>query len=259
VSNFESITIFFPAWNEEDYVERAVLAASEAGQQLIDSGEVGTYEVLVIDDASTDATGAIADKLAAADPRVRVVHHETNRKLGGSLKTGFASARGELVLYTDCDLPFDMAEVSKAVRLLRIYDADVVSAYRLDRTGEGPRRVVYSYFYNHLVRLVLGLRLRDLNFACKLVHRRVLDRVELVSEGSFIDVELLARAHRLGFHTVQFGVDYFPRTRGVSTLSSWPVILKLLSEMAELGRELRTIPPIPAAELEALRDGSTRR
>ena len=257
--NFESITIFFPAWNEEDYVERAVLAASEAGQQLIDSGEVGTYEVLVIDDASTDATGAIADKLAAADPRVRVVHHETNRKLGGSLKTGFANAVGELVLYTDCDLPFDMAEVAKAVRLLRIYDADIVSAYRLDRTGEGPRRVVYSYLYNHLVRLVLGLQLRDLNFACKLVHRRVLDRAELVSEGSFIDVELLARAHRLGFHIVQFGVDYFPRTRGVSTLSSWPVIFKLLSEMAELGRELRTIPPIPSAELEALRHGSTRR
>ena len=257
--NFESITIFFPAWNEEDYVERAVLAASEAGQQLIDSGEVGTYEVLVIDDASTDATGAIADKLAAADPRVRVVHHETNRKLGGSLKTGFANAVGELVLYTDCDLPFDMAAVAKAVRLLRIYDADVVSAYRLDRTGEGPRRVVYSYLYNHLVRLVLGLQLRDLNFACKLVHRRVLDRAELVSEGSFIDVELLARAHRLGFHIVQFGVDYFPRTRGVSTLSSWPVIFKLLSEMAELGRELRTIPPIPSAELEALRHGSTRR
>ncbi len=257
--NFESITIFFPAWNEEDYVERAVAAAAEAGRHLIESGEVGTYEVLVIDDASTDATGAIADKLAAADPRVRVVHHETNRKLGGSLKTGFAHATGELVLYTDCDLPFDMAEVAKAVRLLRIYDADIVSAYRLDRTGEGPRRVVYSYLYNHLVRLVLGLRLRDLNFACKLVHRRVLDRVDLVSEGSFIDVELLARSHRLGFHIVQFGVDYFPRTRGVSTLSSWPVIFKLLSEMSELGRELRTIPPIPPAELDALRDRSTER
>lgn len=259
VPNFESITIFFPAWNEEDYVERAVAAASEAGRHLVETGEVGTYEVLVVDDASTDATGAIADELAAADPHVRVVHHATNRKLGGSLKTGFAESTGELVLYTDCDLPFDMAEAAKAVRLLRIYDADIVSAYRLDRTGEGPRRVVYSYLYNHLVRLVLGLRLRDLNFACKLVHRRVLDRVDLVSEGSFIDVELLARAHRLGFHIVQFGLDYFPRTRGVSTLSSWPVIFNLLAEMAELGRELRTIPPIPRDELDALHRGEPGR
>lgn len=259
VPNFESITIFFPAWNEEHYVARAVAAASEAGRDLVDSGEVGRYEVLVVDDASTDATGAIADALAAADPHVRVVHHPVNRKLGGSIKTGFAHSTGELVLYTDCDLPFDMAEVAKAVRLMRIYDADIVSAYRFDRTGEGPRRVVYSYVYNHLVRLLLGLRMRDLNFACKLVHRRVLDRVELVSEGSFIDVELLARAHRLGFHIVQFGLDYFPRTRGVSTLSSWPVIAKLLSEMSALGRELRTIPPIPADELDALRSGDPQR
>ena len=86
------------------------------------------------------------------------MHHERNRKLGGSLKTGFENTRGELVLYTDADLPFDMAEAAKAVRLMRIYQADIVSAYRLDRTGEGLRRLVYSYVYNHLVQLLFGLR-----------------------------------------------------------------------------------------------------
>ncbi|MGZ4729905.1 MAG: glycosyltransferase family 2 protein, partial [Acidimicrobiales bacterium] len=159
--------------------------------------------------ASTDETGAIADKLAAEDRRVSVIHHPVNRKLGGSLKTGFTRASGDLILYTDADLPFDMAEVSKAVRLMRIYDADIVSAFRFDRTGEGPRRLVYSYVYNHLVQLVLGLRLRDMNFSFKLCRRTVFDHVELKSEGSFIDVELLARAQRLGYQIVQFGVDYF--------------------------------------------------
>ncbi|MPY96029.1 MAG: glycosyltransferase [Acidimicrobiia bacterium] len=236
---FPSITFFFPMWNEELQIERTVAAAREAGERLGLEAEVDDYEVLVVDDASTDGTGAIADRLAAEDRRIRVVHHPQNRKLGGSLKTGFAEARGSLVLYTDADLPFDLLDVVKAIRLLRIYEADVVSAYRFDRTGEGPRRLLYSYAYNHLVRRVLGLRLRDVNFAFKLVRREVLDKVELRSEGSFIDVELLARAEAAGFRIIQFGVDYFPRSRGISTLSSWPVIRRILGEGRSLWPELR--------------------
>ncbi len=243
--SFASLTVFFPMWNEEALIHQTVAAAREAAEDLVVAGEVGGYEILLIDDASTDTTPQLADELAANDANVRVVHHRINRKLGGSLKTGFAEARGELVLYTDADLPFDMAELAKAVRIMRLYDADIVSAYRFDRTGEGPRRFVYSYVYNFLVRYGFSLRLRDVNFAFKLVHRRVLDNVELKSEGSFIDVELLARANRLGFHTVQFGVDYFPRSRGVSTLSSGSVIVKILREMRWLYSELRTIEPLP--------------
>jgi glycosyltransferase involved in cell wall biosynthesis len=246
--HFDKLSIFFPAWNEEDTIARAVQAAREVGQELIGSGEIRTYEVLVVDDASTDRTAAIADELAASDPHVRVVHHAENRKLGGSIKTGLAECTGDLVLYTDADLPFDMTEVAKAVRLMRIYDADIVSAFRFDRTGEGPRRFVYSYVYNHLVRALFGLRIRDVNFACKLIRREVLDHVTLESEGSFIDVELLVRAQRLGFETVQFGVDYFPRTRGISTLSSGTVIARLLRELWWLRGELRSIRPLPAGE-----------
>jgi len=242
----ESLTIFFPAWNEEETIERAVDAAFDAAEGLVDAGEIEWFEVLIIDDAYTDRTPEIADRLAAENNRVRVVHHERNRKLGGSLRTGFAEARGELVLYTDADLPFDMAEAAKAVRLLRIYDADIVSAFRFDRTGEGPRRLIYSYVYNHLVQLLFGLRLRDMNFAFKLVRRRVLELVDLQSEGSFIDVELLARSQKMGFSIIQFGVDYFPRTRGVSTLSSNAVILTILQEMRTLRADLSALQPLPA-------------
>ena len=134
---FRSLTIFYPMWNEEATIERAVAAAFEAGDRLIENGQIERYDVLIVDDASTDATGALADAMAATDDRVSVIHHPTNRKLGGALKTGFANATGDLVLYTDADLPFDMAEADKAVRLMRIYEADIVSAYRFDRTGEG--------------------------------------------------------------------------------------------------------------------------
>ncbi len=242
--NFERLTVFFPMWNEEEYIERALGAAREACETLIDQGEIGDYELLVIDDASTDATGRIADELAASDPHVRVVHHTVNRKLGGALKTGFAEATGDLILYTDADLPFDMDELVKACRVMRHYDADIVSAYRFDRTGEGWVRVVYSAIYNLLVRALFGVRVRDINFAFKLCRRRVFDHVRLVSEGSFIDAELVIRATKLGYKVVQFGVDYFPRTRGVSTLSSPAVIVKILREMRELRRELQGLRPV---------------
>lgn len=256
MAHFESLTIFYPMWNEEETIDRAVEAAFEACDALVESGEIATYDVLIVDDASTDATGRIADEMAARDPRVSVVHHEVNRKLGGSIKTGLQHAKGELVLYTDADLPFDMAEVSKAVRLLRIYEADIVSAYRFDRTGEGSRRLVYSYVYNNLVQAMFKLRLRDMNFAFKLMRRSMLDCVELKSEGSFIDVELLARAQRLGFTIVQFGVDYFPRTRGISTLSSNAVIVKIVREMLELRSELRSLEPLPLSVRQPWNTGS---
>jgi glycosyltransferase involved in cell wall biosynthesis len=241
---FARLSIFYPMWNEEAYVHRALDVGRRACERLIADGEIADYELIVVDDASTDRTGAIVDEIAATDPHVRVVHHPVNRKLGGAIKTGFAAATGDLVLYTDADLPFDMAELPKAVRLLREYDADIVSAYRFDRTGEGWVRALYTFVYNALVKALFGVRIRDINFAFKLCRRRVFDHVQLRSEGSFIDAELVIRARRLGFEIVQMGVDYFPRTRGESTLSSPSVILTILREMWQLRGELDTIEPV---------------
>jgi glycosyltransferase involved in cell wall biosynthesis len=241
---FGLLSIFFPMWNEEAYIHRAVAAAQEICERLVAEGEIEDYEVIVVDDASTDATGRLADELAAEDPHVRVVHHAVNRKLGGSIKSGFEAAKGDLVLYTDADLPFEMLELGRALRVLRHYEADMVSAYRLDRTGEGPRRAVYSFVYNALVQVVFGTRVRDINFAFKLVRRHVLEAARPVSEGSFIDAELVIRAQKLGFHIVQIGVDYFPRSRGVSTLSSPGVIRRMLSEMRKLRSELAHLEPV---------------
>jgi glycosyltransferase involved in cell wall biosynthesis len=241
---FEKLSIFYPMWNEEEYVERALTAGRRACEQLIRSGDIGDYELIVVNDASTDATPEIADRLAAADPRVRVVHHPRNRKLGGAIKTGFATASGDVILYTDADLPFDMSELPRAVRLLREYDVDIISAYRFDRTGEGYLRSVYTFVYNLLIRTLFHVKARDINFAFKLCRSRVFDHVELRSEGSFIDAELVIRATRLGYEMLQFGVDYFPRTRGESTLSSPSVITTILREMWELRSDLENIEPV---------------
>jgi glycosyltransferase involved in cell wall biosynthesis len=241
---FEKLSIFYPMWNEEEYIERALTAGRRACEQLVSSGDIGDYELIVVDDASTDRTGPIADRLAAEDARVRVVHHPRNRKLGGAIKTGFATATGDVILYTDADLPFDMAELPRAVRLLREYDADIVSAYRFDRTGEGYLRSIYTFVYNLLIRTLFDVKARDINFAFKLCRARVFDHVELRSEGSFIDAELVIRATRLGYEMLQFGVDYFPRTRGESTLSSPSVITTILREMWQLRGDLEEIRPV---------------
>jgi glycosyltransferase involved in cell wall biosynthesis len=240
---FALLSVFFPMWNEQAYIHRALAAAKEVCEQLVEAEDIKDYELIVVDDASTDATPQLADQFAELDPHVRVVHHPENRKLGGSIKTGFAAAAGDVVLYTDADLPFEMLELVRAIRVLRHYDADMVCAYRLDRTGEGPRRAVYSWGYNRIIQLGFGSRVRDVNFAFKLCRRRMLEHIDLMSQGSFIDAELAIRAQRQGFHVVQIGVDYFPRTRGVSTLSSAPVIGTMLREMWTLRRELRTLRP----------------
>lgn len=233
------LSIFFPMWNEEAYVERAIDAARTTCRELVAEGAIDDYELVIVDDASTDRTPEIADALAAADPHVRVVHHPVNRRLGGSIKTGLAASRGDVVLYTDADLPWEMGELKRALRVLRTYEVDIVSAYRLDRTGEGPQRTVYSFFYNGLIQLMFRTRIRDINFSFKLFTRRVLDAVHPVSESSFIDAEIVIRARNAGFEILQIGVDYFPRTRGISTLSSPAVIRALLRELVALRGELR--------------------
>ncbi len=227
---------------------QTVPAAREAGRYLVDAGELDDYEIVLVNDGSTDDTGAIIDALAADDVHVRAVHHEQNRGLGAAVRSGFDAASGDIVCYTDADLPFDLLLLGKAFRLLRIYDADIVSLYRFDRTAEGPKRWWFSHLYNWLVRYTLDVKLRDVNFAGKLIRRDVLDRVDLRSEGSFIDVELMAQAQRLGYGVIQFGVDYFPRTRGDSTLAAPAVIVKILSELRRERRRLRGIVPLAAAE-----------
>lgn len=239
----DTITIFYPTYNEETYLKKAVEAGKEVGDLMFAEGEISDYEILLIDDASTDSTGRLADELSAKNRRVRVVHHRTNCGLGGSMKSGFAHAGMDVILYSDADLPFDMMELRKAYRLMRYYEADIVSAFRFDRTGEGLRRLIYSNVYNTLIKTVFHLRIKDVNFSFKLVRRDVFKYITLKSEGSFIDAELLAKAARYGFKIIQFGTDYFPRSRGVSRLSSWGVIVKILKEMFRLRREIKTIQP----------------
>jgi len=229
-----SVSLVIPMFNEEENIEHAVDFAVDALER-----HAGDYEIVVVDDASQDRSPEIVARLAAANPRIRMLRHTENRKLGATLKTGFAAARQDLVLYMDADLPFDPDVVGRAIQALLVTRADLIAGYRLDRTTEGFRRTVYSYLYNSLIGLLFGWPHRDINFSFKLIRREVLEAIELKSEGSLIDAELIVKAKNLGFVIQQLGLDYFPRTRGRSTLSSPAVILKIFRELLALYPEMR--------------------
>ena len=123
-------------------------------------------------------------------------------------------------------------------------EADIISAFRFDRTSEGPKRILYSFVYNALIATLFDVHMKDINFSFKVVHRRVLEALELKSQGSFIDAELVVKAIKKGFRVFQMGVDYFPRTRGISTLASPSVIAKMVRELGSLYGEVNH-PGVP--------------
>src|SRR5213593_2984841 len=139
----------------------------------------------------------------------------------------------------DADLPFDPDVLGRAIRAMQVTGADVIAGYRHDRTIEGPRRAIYSYVYNALIGVLFGWPHRDINFSFKLMKREVLEAVDLKSEGSLIDAELIVKAKNHGFAIQQIGLDYFPRIRGESHLSSPRVILKIFRELIKLYPEMR--------------------
>ncbi|KFE72444.1 glycosyltransferase family 2 protein [Hyalangium minutum] len=244
MANYPSISLFLPAWNEEDYVERAVTRALDVLPRLTDD-----FEIIVVNDASTDRTKEIAEGLAARIPQLRVITHATNLKLGGAMRTGLSASTKDIVVYSDIDLPWDLRELERALHLMDYLEADMICAFRFDRTSEGPKRIIYSFVYNLLIRSLFDINIKDVNFSFKVMHRRVLEAIELKSLGSFIDAELVVKAMRKGFRVFQMGVDYFPRTRGVSTLASPSVIMKMVKELAKLYPETRS----PEAPVQPVR------
>ena len=224
-----SLSFVYPMFNEKENIGETVSESLRVGKTITPD-----LEIVIVDDKSTDGSGAMADELATAHPEVKVVHHERNRRLGGSLKSGFAAATKEWILYIDSDLPIKMDDAVQAIPLTD--EADVVIGWRKSR-AESWRREVMSRIYNRIIRYGFGLHVVDVNFSFKLFRRELLDKIILTSEGSFIDAEFLLEAKRAGARIAEIGMDYYPRVAGESTLASGSVVVKILSEMWVYYRE----------------------
>ena len=220
-------------YNEEGNIEHAVTSAV-----AVLAGVTDCYEVIVVDDGGRDRTAAIADRLAAENPRVRVVHHPVNRGYGAALRSGLAAAQYPLVVLADGDNQFDLGELSVLLRGLGTFD--IVSGYRIARHDPVVRRL-YAFMYNRLARFLFNIPVRDVNCGFKVYRRDLLERLlpQLRSTGALINVEMLARARKLGATVTEVGVHHYPRETGQPTGGNPGVIVRAFRELLELWRELR--------------------
>jgi glycosyltransferase involved in cell wall biosynthesis len=225
-----SISVFFPCYNEQANVARV---AEQAVRVL--EGLGADYEVIIVDDGSADATGRLADEIAAGNDRVRVVHHERNLGYGAALQSGFRAARKELVFYTDGDGQFDIGEMPALLPLMNDYD--IVSCYRMNRRDNVVRKI-NGWLWTKVTGLVFSLKVRDVDCAFKLYRRSIFDRIKMESTGALIDTEILARAARKGYTITQRGVHHYPRTAGRQSGASLRVILRAFRELWQLRRRI---------------------
>jgi glycosyltransferase involved in cell wall biosynthesis len=220
------LSYFFPAHNEEANLEGLV---EEALATLPSIAE--TFEIIAVDDGSKDRTREIADRLAAAHPGVvRVVHHEVNRGYGGALRSGFEASRYELLAFTDGDRQFRVTDLARLTdRLAQDDRPDVVVGYRIQR-ADPVIRIVYARTYKLANRIFFGLRVRDVDCACKLFRREALDGVRVESAGAFFSAELLVKILNAGRTIAEVGVPHYARTAGSPTGARPSVIWRAVKD-----------------------------
>jgi glycosyltransferase involved in cell wall biosynthesis len=228
---YTGISMFFPAYNEENNIMSTVIAASSAIAPLFKD-----YEIIIINDGSKDGTARIIDGLANSDPHIKAIHHPMNKGYGAALRTGFKEAKNELVFFSDGDGQFDISEIKKLLPL--IDGADMVIGFRLKR--QDPfHRLLFARSWGILVGIMFGLWVRDIDCAFKLIKKTVLNDLVLKSDGAFISAELLIKAKKKGYKIKQVGVNHFPRKEGQQTGANIKVILKAFRELFLLRQEIR--------------------
>lgn len=226
----KSISFVMPAYNEEENIERAVRAIVDVANRL----DLRDWEVIVVNDGSVDRTAEVLEALKNENPRIRPIHHETNKGYADALRTGFKNARCDLIFYTDSDLQFDVREVKNF--LPAIEDYDIVVGFRIYRY-DPLTRLVLAWGYNLIARMIFRLKVRDIDCAFKLFRREVFDVIEIRSKKFFVDTEILAKARYHGFRMTEIGVRHYPRAGGRSTVKS-SHILSTLKELAKMWLEI---------------------
>jgi glycosyltransferase involved in cell wall biosynthesis len=231
----KSLSVVCPAFNEEANI-RAVVEDAYRNIRNI----TPVFEIIVVNDGSKDRTGDICDRLVEEFSEVRVVHHARNRGYGAALKSGIESARYDLIFFTDADGQFDLKEVAVLLEQTDAYD--IVAGYR-GRRHDPPHRLLFAWGWNILVRLVLGIRIRDIDCAFKAFNRRVFDTIQIQSVGAMVNTEIFAQASMFGMTVKEVRVSHFPRRHGKPTGSKVAVIMKAFRELIKMRRMVHTITP----------------
>ncbi|NQT46403.1 MAG: glycosyltransferase family 2 protein [Candidatus Omnitrophica bacterium] len=224
-----SLTIFLPAYNEEKGIDGAISKILHSIESIVDD-----YEILVINDGSTDGTREKVLMWQKKNNRIRLIDHKGNLGYGATLRTGFKSAGKELILYTDADMPVDPNEIRNI--LPHTKEHDMVVGYRVDRKDK-LCRFIYSAIYNSLLKVLFKIPVRDANFSFKCIHKKALSKCRLGARSVFIDGELLAEAVRSDLKIKEIPIAYKPREYGKSNFDSLGAAFFTLREL--IGYRLR--------------------
>lgn len=204
-----SITAFFPCYNDGGTIASMVALAVQTLEALTDD-----YEVIVIDDGSTDHSREILQELARRFDRLRLIFHESNRGYGGALRSGFCNASKELIFYTDGDAQYDVGELALLLPQMQ-EGVDLVNGYKIGRSDPWYR-IVLGRIYHWIAKLSFGLKLRDVDCDFRLMRRSIFDRVRLESNSGVICVELIKKVQEAGFAIREVPVHHFHRSYGRS-------------------------------------------
>lgn len=218
-----SLSAILPAHNEEEVIEQTVHEVVATLALWIQD-----FEVIVVDDGSKDRTGTLLDAIAAADPRVRILHHQVNEGYGAALVSGFGAASKDLLFFMDSDGQFDIRDLKGFFPLLKKYDA--VLGYRIDRQDTWMRKL-NALGWKILVGIVFGVRVRDVDCAFKLYHTEFFRTHQLETRGAMINAEILYKFTREGHTYTQVGVRHLPRRGGRATGAKLSVIVRAFREL----------------------------
>lgn len=219
-----NISFVFPMFNESGKIEETVRRVSLLAQSIC-----ADYELVIVDDASTDGSANIISRLAASDQHIKLIRLAVNTKFGGALNQGLRSARKDIIVYTDSDLPVKEQDIKLALEYLD--QADVVTACSLAVKDPRIRRVVMSKVYNFLVEMFFGLKLRDINSGLKIYKKEALCGLDFKSRSPFIDVEIFVEVIKRGFKIAQFGLIFELSQKNHSAISRPSVVVRTLRDM----------------------------
>lgn len=230
------LSLVLPAFNEEANIRQVVERAVE-----ILPTYCRDWEVIVVNDGSRDRTAEVAAELKAAHPgRVEVVTHPRNRGYGAALTSGFTAASGDYIMFMDADRQFDIADISRLVPFVGVYD--IVAGYRIKRS-DPVHRVINAKIFSLAVTLLFGVRLRDIDCAFKIFRANLLKGMELTSPGALINTEIQAKASRQGATRVEVGVNHYPRVAGAPSGASLRVITRAMGEIVKLWWRMQSYQP----------------
>lgn len=240
------LSIFFPAYNDSGTIASMVISAVQTARQL-----TSDFEVIVVNDGSADATARIADELARLYPQVRVIHHPRNRGYGAALRTGFAAATKPLIFYTDGDAQYDPAELVLLWERMSD-DVDLVNGYKISRS-DPLHRIVLGRIYHYTVKLLFGLKVRDVDCDFRLLRRAIFNRVRLEKSSGVICLELMKKVQDAGFRIVEVPVHHYHRAYGRSQFFNYRRlartavdVLKLWLALVVRREHLKETAPQPA-------------